>query len=114
MALLDALEASHATVLPQNKEHLEGYFGEDGIPTIRIIVASLYTGVLGYHSERSGEGNEQLHRLRVERMAHETATMKQQLSKPKYQLDSSDAISAVCGTKQMEIVSLLLCFCQHC
>jgi hypothetical protein len=103
---MDALEASHATVMPDNKEHLEWYYNdkEEGLPAIRLIVESIYTNILEYHSERFTDGNEKLHTLRGERMAAEIQSMKALLSKPKYQLDDVASVSAVCGTRQMELV----------
>jgi len=107
MALIASLEAGHATVVPANKEYLEWYYTDkEGLPAIRLIVDSIYTNVLGYHGERFAGGSERLHALRSERMASEIESMKSQLSKPKYQLDDEDSVLAVCGTQQMELVSV--------
>lgn len=105
---MDALEACHATVAQENQEYLEGYYTDtdEGLPAIRLIVESIYTNVLEYHSERFTEGNERLHTLRGERMAAEIESMKGQLSKPKYQLDDVASVLAVCGTRQMELASI--------
>jgi len=93
--------------VPANKEYLEWYYNnEEGLPAIRIIVESIYTNVLGYHGERFAGGNEKLHELRSERMVAQMESMKSQLSKPKYQLDDEDSVLAVCGTQQMELVSV--------
>lgn len=101
------MEASRATVLPANKEHLKWYYTDrDALPAIRIIVESIYTDVLSYHSERFTEGNERLHTLRSERMAFQIESLKARLLKPKYQLDDVDSVLAVCGTNQMELVSV--------
>jgi len=52
----------HTTVLPENKEHLETYFGDrEYLPAIRLIIDSIYTHTLDYHGEGSAEGNERLH-----------------------------------------------------
>jgi len=102
---MNSVEASHTTVLPENKEHLETYFGDrEYLPAIRLIIDSIYTHTLDYHGERFAEGNERLHALRTERMASEIETMKALLAKPKYQFDDPASVSAVCGSKQMELV----------
>jgi hypothetical protein len=107
MALITSLKAGYATVVPANKEYLEWYYeNEEGLPAIILIVDSIYTNVLGYHGERFASGSERLHELRSERMASEIESMKSQLSKPKYQLDDEDSVLAVCGTQQMELVSI--------
>lgn len=95
-------------MLQANKddEEILWYFEEDeALPSIRVIVESIYTNVFGYLGERFTEGHDKLHALRTERMVAEIETMKAQLIKPKYQLDDVDSVLAVCGTKQMELVS---------
>jgi hypothetical protein len=95
-------------MLQANKddEEIKWYFSDDdALPSIRVIVDSIYTNIFGYLGERFTEGHDKLHALRTERMAVEIETMKAQLTKPKYQLDDVDSVLAVCGTRQMELVS---------
>ena len=95
-------------MLQANKddEEIQWYFDEDeALPSIRVIVNSIYTNVFGYLGERFTEGHDKLHALRTERMVAEMETMKAQLIKPKYQLDDVDSVLAVCGTRQIELVS---------
>jgi hypothetical protein len=110
MALISSLEASYKTVAPKNKEnpnkeHLDWYFtNEEGLTAIRLIVESIYTNILSYHSERFTDGNERLHTLRTELMDSEIQAMKDKLAKPKYQLDDIESVQAICGTRQLEQV----------
>ena len=93
--------------MPENKgnEELGRYFTSDNaLPSIRVIVKSVYTNVFGYLGERFTGGHDKFHLLRTEYMASEIETMEAQLTKPKYQLDGVDSVLAVCGTRQMEQV----------
>ncbi|KIM78706.1 hypothetical protein PILCRDRAFT_10927 [Piloderma croceum F 1598] len=113
LSLLDSLETSRSTMLQANKDDDEikwYFFDNDALPSIRVIVDSIYTNIFGYLGERFTEGHDKLHALRTERMTVEIETMKAQLTKPKYQLNDVDSVLAVCGTRQMELSFLCLTY----
>ena len=98
------MQARYPTVTPANKKYLGHYYSDDCFQDIRRIVESIRVYILGYHSEYFMEGRGELHALRTERYTSEVETMKAQLQKPKYRLDSWESVLAICGSQQMEQV----------
>ena len=105
LELLDSVESTAKSTLPDNRQHLKEYLGHDAIGAIRIIAESVYTDTLSFHGELSSSGYQALERLRRQRMASEVEAMKAHLSQPKYQLDSPAAVVAICGSHRVELVS---------
>ncbi|KAF7980229.1 hypothetical protein HWV62_39349 [Athelia sp. TMB] len=102
-AIISELRDMYLSVLPQNKQYLEYYFGEDGLTKISSIYESIHTDVLTYHAERSTDPNDKLHQLRTEAMKRDIEAMKLRLVAPKYQLDDLHAVFAVCRSSQLEL-----------
>jgi hypothetical protein len=102
---LDAVKKLAASALPQNRRYLENYTGADGLANVRVILDSVYMNNLDYHGFDKHEFHK-LGELRKERMKADIKYMKERLSKPKYQLDSVEAVAGVMNTNRLEVVRI--------
>ncbi|KAJ7086700.1 hypothetical protein C8R44DRAFT_893496 [Mycena epipterygia] len=110
MALITSIEDASAKVLPQNKSLLKPYLKKDCYGKIRLMIEGLYTDNLQYHGEATGTEYENLDKFRRELMDDELSKMKSHLAKPRYSLDSKEAVVAVLGTHRVEVSVLCLLY----